>query len=102
IVSITMKSELNEKFLVNSPLFGANAAYIEAYYEQFLQDPESVDPAWRHYFQGLGPNGAAHEVPHGPIKQSFVDIGGGHVNRAVGKGAQSTRKQAGVLRLINY
>lgn len=31
----------------------ANAAFIDQLYEQFRQDPESVDPTWRAFFQGL-------------------------------------------------
>lgn len=99
-----MKSELNEKFLRNSPLFGANGAYIEDYYEQFLKDPESVEPSWREYFRGLNGDGRA-DVAHSPIRDSFIDT-----SASAGQGAaprtamapQAAQKQAGVLRLINY
>src|SRR5262245_31929102 len=39
----------------------ANAALIEATYEAWLKDPNSVDPTWRAFFQGftLGSNGAS-------------------------------------------
>jgi 2-oxoglutarate dehydrogenase E1 component len=39
----------------------ANAAFIEAAYESWLQDPDSVDPTWRAFFQGftLGSNGSS-------------------------------------------
>ena len=38
----------------------ANSAVIEAAYESWMQDPDSVDPTWRAFFQGftLGSNGA--------------------------------------------
>src|SRR5699024_10962596 len=45
--AIVMKSELNDRFIRNSPLFGGNSGYLEAYYEQYLSDPESVEPGWR-------------------------------------------------------
>ena len=39
----------------------ANTAVIEAAYERWLQNPDSVDPTWRAFFQGfsLGLNGAS-------------------------------------------
>ena len=37
----------------NSYLFGANAPFIEAVYDCYLEDPSSVEPCWRSYFDGL-------------------------------------------------
>src|SRR5688572_6200723 len=39
----------------------ANADIIEATYQAWLKDPNSVDPTWRAFFQGftLGANGAS-------------------------------------------
>ncbi|MES1930291.1 2-oxoglutarate dehydrogenase E1 component [Salinisphaera dokdonensis CL-ES53] len=99
-----MKSELNDKFISNSPLFGGNAAYVESYYEQYLKDPDSVEPSWREYFKSLNGDGA-EDIPHSPIRDSFVDT-----QASAGQGArprasmsqQAAQKQAGVLRLINY
>jgi 2-oxoglutarate dehydrogenase E1 component len=34
-------------------LSGGNAPYVEALYEQFLADPQSVDPRWRDYFSKI-------------------------------------------------
>jgi 2-oxoglutarate dehydrogenase E1 component len=100
-----MKSELNEKFLANSPLFGANGAYLEAYYEQYLKDPESVEPSWREYFGKLNGDGSVQDIAHSPIRDSFVDhsasAGQGARPRA-GMALEAAQKQAGVLRLINY
>jgi 2-oxoglutarate dehydrogenase E1 component len=33
----------------NSHIFGGNAAYVEALYDTFLVDPNSVDAKWRDY-----------------------------------------------------
>jgi 2-oxoglutarate dehydrogenase E1 component len=34
-------------------LYGGNAAFIEDLYARFAQDPSSVEPSWRAYFEGL-------------------------------------------------
>ena len=41
------------ELLASTPLSGGNAPFVEALYEQFLADPQSVDPKWREYFQKL-------------------------------------------------
>ena len=37
-----------------SYLFGSNAAFIQELYNQFIQNPSSVDTEWRSYFNSLG------------------------------------------------
>jgi 2-oxoglutarate dehydrogenase E1 component len=37
-----------------SPLFSGNAEFLDALYESYLDNPESVDAAWRRYFAELG------------------------------------------------
>jgi 2-oxoglutarate dehydrogenase E1 component len=84
-----------------TPLFGGNAAFLDALYEQYLRDPASVEENWRRYFESLpGPKGA--ERPQGPIEAALAErarqpraaatasAGGGGVNA----------KQAAVSRLI--
>src|SRR5688572_26560401 len=44
-----MATSLRE-LLASTPLSGGNAPYVEALYEQFLADPQSVDSNWRDYF----------------------------------------------------
>src|SRR5688572_22324910 len=60
--------------LDSTPLGAGNAPYIESLYEQFLADPESVEPKWRDYFSGLvssaGKGGA--DVAHGPIRDALA------------------------------
>ena len=41
----------------------ANLAFVEDLYYQFSQDPGSVDPAWRAYFESLAGDGAAGAAP---------------------------------------
>jgi 2-oxoglutarate dehydrogenase E1 component len=50
----------------STALFGSNAPYIEALYEQYLQDPQSVADRWREYFQGIAPDRST-ERAHGPL-----------------------------------
>jgi len=54
------------------PLFGSNAPIVEALYEAYLEDPNSIDANWRSYFEetlGAKTNG---EIPHGPIVEEFA------------------------------
>jgi 2-oxoglutarate dehydrogenase E1 component len=62
----------------------ANAGLIEEYYQRWLDNPDSVDPTWRAFFQGftLGSNGQA---PTGAPAGAVIDAS----------------KQAGVYYLIN-
>ena len=54
------------ELLASTPLAGANATYVEALYEQYLQNPDSIDPSWRGYFDALGP-AATPERAHSPV-----------------------------------
>jgi 2-oxoglutarate dehydrogenase E1 component len=56
--------------LTATPLAAGNDAYVEAMYERFLTQPESVDPKWREYFASLGPT--AQDVPHGPLVEELA------------------------------
>ena len=47
-----MTESLREQ-LAGTPLSGANAPYVEGLYEQYLQNPASVETAWRSYFDAL-------------------------------------------------
>ena len=82
-----------------TPLYGGNAAFLDALYEQYLLDPASVDERWRKYFAQLGPAGA--ERAHGPIRADIArraaqGRGAGTAPAASGANAQ----QAAVSRLI--
>lgn len=97
-----------EQFLQNSYLNGSNATYIEALYENYLSDPDSVEPVWQEYFRDLQAKepGRLRDVPHGPIREAFEALGRSSRNgRAVlageGMDAMAAQKQAAVLRLIN-
>src|SRR3982751_4401493 len=55
----------------STPLSGGNAPYVEALYEQYLADPQSVDPRWREYFQKLR-DGSAGEQIHSAVQAAIA------------------------------
>ena len=58
--------------LESTPLYGGNADYVEALYEQFLGDPASVDAHWRDYFGRL-PSAAGLEHSHRQIQAAIAE-----------------------------
>ena len=58
----------------------ANLAFVEDLYYQFSQDPSSVDPAWRAYFQSLASDGAhaAAPPPQSFSRSIFAHRSNGH------------------------
>jgi len=96
------------ELLASTPLSGGNAPYVEALYEQFLQDPQSVEPAWREYFQHLQdgvktPDGAAAEQIHSTIQAGIVKRAGAPRLAAGSAGSLSSEaaaKQGAVSRLV--
>jgi 2-oxoglutarate dehydrogenase E1 component len=94
-----------QKLYQSSPLQGANAAYIEALYEDYLEAPERVPAVWRRYFDSLG--GDLGDVAHGPIVASIgkrlnesARTNGAAVAADTAPSTQSEEKQAAVSRLI--
>jgi 2-oxoglutarate dehydrogenase E1 component len=91
-----------------TPLFGGNAAFLDALYEQYLRDPASVEESWRRYFEALpGPKGA--ERPQGPIEAALAARarlpraareGSPESARAAAPEGGTNAKQAAVSRLI--
>jgi 2-oxoglutarate dehydrogenase E1 component len=93
-----------QKLYQSTPIQGANAAFIEALYEDYLAEPERVPAVWRRYFDSLG--GEAGDVAHGPIVaaigkrlRSRRRVNGG-TNGAALPAIESGEKQAAVSRLI--
>jgi 2-oxoglutarate dehydrogenase E1 component len=85
-------------------LYGGNASAVEALYEQYLGNPESVPAAWRDYFKTLGASDT--EVVHSVIREELVaDARNRRRVRSkdatgVAQAATSGEKQAAVSRLI--
>ncbi len=62
------RSEQNQDFLDTLFLDGGNASYLEQVQAQYAQNPASVDPSWRAYFDDLGEQATnAAKVAEGPI-----------------------------------
>jgi 2-oxoglutarate dehydrogenase E1 component len=98
-----MSAQMKE-FLGTSYLFGGNAPFIEELYEAWLENPDSVAPEWRRWFDQIQQPGA-RDVAHQPVREAFVRLayrrpgGDGHVPTAAV--ASVERKQVSVLQLIN-
>ena len=94
-----------KQFLGNSYLYGANAPFIEALYESYLADPQSVEPRWRSYFDELqrlddGPR----DVSHAEIQERFARLARERrpaTVAAAGAQAQLGDKQFAVLQMIS-
>src|ERR1700729_421204 len=56
--------------LATTALSGGNAGFIEDLYEQFLRDPNSLDPAWVNYFKEIRGGGA--EIAQGLIRERLL------------------------------
>jgi len=90
-----------------SLLDGGNGAYLEALYESWLRDPDSVAENWRDYFDGLPRvNGQeSGDFFHSELRQEFSRLTGrlrGHrIAHLTGARLQQERKQVRVLQLIN-
>ncbi|KEF33884.1 2-oxoglutarate dehydrogenase [Deinococcus sp. RL] len=76
---------------------GANAAFLEGLYEAYLADPQSVDPAWRDYFDEV--RGGARETAHSPVQQAFLQLGTGRRAgaEAAPQGVSGAQQAAGAL-----
>ncbi|MEX2516621.1 MAG: 2-oxoglutarate dehydrogenase E1 component [Gammaproteobacteria bacterium] len=84
-------------------LYSGNAAFVEAIYENYLQDSASVDKDWRAYFDSLQQGGQRGDVAHAPIREKFLRLARHprqRVTTAAG-GDASSAKQVAVLQLIN-
>ncbi|WP_462116623.1 2-oxoglutarate dehydrogenase E1 component, partial [Lysobacter xanthus] len=62
------------KQFAQSSQLGANAAFVEDLYEQYLVAPDSVEPKWKAYFDGVK-GGSTAEVPHSAVIDSIAEAG---------------------------
>ncbi|MGH8278569.1 MAG: 2-oxoglutarate dehydrogenase E1 subunit family protein, partial [Gammaproteobacteria bacterium] len=99
-----MSATFKQKYQT-TPLYGGNADYVEALYEQYLVDPQSVSAEWSRYFRGLqsesAPRGAA-EQPRLPVEQALLTSARARRAVAAAGGLQpdAAQKQAAVIKLI--
>jgi 2-oxoglutarate dehydrogenase E1 component len=89
----------------SSYLFGANAPFVEELYEAYLDDPETVAPEWRRYFDQLQQDEGGRDVAHAPVIESFIRLAKSKPEAAAGMaGTQAVtleKKQVAVLQMIN-
>ena len=78
-------------------LFGTNASYIEALYEDYLADPGAVPDRWREYFATL-PATNSKGLSHATVRKYFTGYTAVHRPDSFSVDAE---KQAAVLRYIN-
>ena len=87
-----------EHWYQSSHLYGGNAPYIEAWYEAWIEDPQSVPQQWRTLFEQL-PGELNGERGHAAVIEAFRQLP--RADHAVGSDAWMEHKQAGVLKMIN-
>ncbi len=83
----------------SSPFSGASASYLESLYEQYLQNPTSVDQQWQQLFAAIQEGAEDHEIAHSAIKKYFKDIARQKKTSTV-QVVSNDLKQLGVLQLI--
>jgi len=97
-----------KRFLAQSYLSGGNAPFVEELYENYLQDPASVDTRWHDYFEQLqldaGPS--TTDVSHAAVKAEFHKLahsrrGSASTDASGAAVAVAASKQVAVLQLIN-
>ena len=90
-----------KEFLGNSHLFGANAPFIDALYESYLADPQSVEPRWRGYFDELQKlDDGPRDVSHFAVQERFAAMAKAPRPQVAAAPADGFQKQFAVLQLI--
>lgn len=90
-----------------SALSGANSTWLDAQYEAYLRDPNSIEQIWREYFEQLPlVSDRVRDVPHSDVRELFYKFNQGMPRRSNGvstSGAASSHdlKQIYVTQLIN-
>src|SRR5690349_7558343 len=89
------------ELLASTPLSGGNAPYVEALYEQFLSDPQSVDAHWREFFRKLRDGSAAEQI-HSTIQAGIAQRAGKPrlAESGAAPGNEGAAKQGAVSRLV--
>ncbi len=93
-----MVDSLLKQFAQTSQL-GANGAYVEDLYEQYLVAPDSVDPKWRQYFDGLKGREAG-DIPHSAVIEQIAEAGRLAARGVVAGGGAGDERERAVGKLI--
>ena len=87
-----MADSLLKQFAQSSQL-GANGAYIEDLYEQYLVAPDSVGPKWKQYFDALKGREAG-DIPHSVVIEQIAEAGRQAARGVVATGSGDERERA--------
>lgn len=89
---MTIYSELKS----SSAFEGENAAYLESLYEQYVQDPKSLAPAWQAYFASHFA-GKEQAPNHSAIREYFLTLS---KNKAATTSSVAAHEEASIAALI--
>ncbi len=86
---------------LTSHLAGVNSAYLEDLYDAYLANPSGVAEHWREFFDSIQESGST-DVRHQQVIDRFQLMGQAQPRVSANEpDSADTRKQAGVLRMIN-
>nr|MDJ0807556.1 thiamine pyrophosphate-dependent enzyme [Gammaproteobacteria bacterium] len=98
-----MSAEL-DLLKASSALASGNAAFLDALYEQYLENPETIPAHWRSYFDQL-PGKKTLDRPHARVIQKYQRLSREKISAYAHPPAYptsvTTEQQAAVLQLIN-
>ncbi|NYT47204.1 MAG: hypothetical protein H0A75_06135 [Candidatus Methanofishera endochildressiae] len=87
------------------PFIGKVTPYIEDLYEQFLENPDSVEYTWREKFAQLPQTPGRRDIAHSSVVERFALLATSTPSRIAelqGFTEESVKKQSSVARLINH
>lgn len=87
----------------SSHLSAGSMAYVDALYEDYLENSNNIPDVWKSYFDSLVDSGTQQDVSHKKIREYFLEqakqgFSSGYAHSAVEKNAA---KQAHLINLIN-
>ena len=86
----------------DSFLDAASSTYVEGLYEQYCQDPNSVDAKWQGYFSTISQSNGASEPVHSQIRSAFKTLAhGAEQGLTIGSGAVGSPTLECVKSLMN-
>jgi len=88
----------NKELSENSYLFGGNAPFIEMLFEQYCNDPSSIEKHWKDYFDQLYAGETAVYTPAVTLSRPKYTL---QDNELQGSLSATEKKQSSVLRLLN-
>ncbi|MWQ22086.1 2-oxoglutarate dehydrogenase E1 component [Glaesserella parasuis] len=90
-----------DDWIATTALGGANQSYVEEIYEQYLEDPDSVDASWQAVFAQL-PKATQVEQPHSSVRDYFRRLARENRSEAVTViDPEASAKLVKVLQFIN-